>query len=234
MKLNRLVRRYIFPHRRRPVLSYSQCWEDLIIAFILKGFGIDKPSYLDIGAHNPIVFNNTYYFYRRGGSGVCIESQPELFRRLRQVRKRDICLNIGLGSSKVKLSNFYVVQPDTLSTFSKDVAEEYVSFGYRIEKVIQIPLFPINQIFADHFVDRTPNIISLDTEGNELDVLNGLNFSVYRPEVFCVETLTHVGGNKITSIIDLLEQNGYFVYADTYINTIFVEKRKYENAKKRI
>ena len=40
--------------------SYSQCGEDIIVGLVLDGLGIAKPTYLDIGTHDPVVLNNTY------------------------------------------------------------------------------------------------------------------------------------------------------------------------------
>jgi hypothetical protein len=46
--------------------------------------------------------------------------------------------------------------------------------------------------------------------------------------VFCAETLKYDESSrapKIKEIIDLMIDNDYFIYADTYINTIFVDKK---------
>ena len=45
--------------------SYSQFGEDLIVNRILNLMGIEKLSYLNIGAHNPVCLNNTYFFTKR-------------------------------------------------------------------------------------------------------------------------------------------------------------------------
>lgn len=54
-----------FSSIRHQLPSYSQCGEDRILAFIFRSLGIDKPSYLDIGAHHPYMLNNTMYFIGR-------------------------------------------------------------------------------------------------------------------------------------------------------------------------
>jgi hypothetical protein len=60
-----------------------------------------------------------------------------------------------------------------------------------------------------------------------MQVLGSFDFSSFRPEVFCVETLTYTEDKteqKIQGIFDLMIANGYMTYADTYINTIFVDR----------
>ena len=215
--------------------SYSQSGEDLIISFIFNNFlGIPKPTYLDIGAHHPSYLSNTYLFYQRGCSGVCVEPDPTLFSKIQKKRKRDICLNVGVGLENKSEDDFYIMTTKTLNTFSKEEAIRYQSYGrQKIEKVIKIPMVPVNDIIGQYF-SKTPNLISLDVEGLDYQILNTFDFSRYRPEVMCIETLTYTEDQterKIRNIIDLMLLNDYFVYADTYINTIFIDKKAWSNRK---
>ena len=48
--------------------------------------------------------------------------------------------------------------------------------------------------------------------------------------VFCVETITYSDsgvGEKIKKIDNLMADRGYLKYADTYINTIYVDSRRW-------
>ena len=62
--------------------SYSQCGEDIIVARLLRDMGIDMPFYVEIGTNDPVIFNNTYFFYRRGAHGVCVEPNPKLHKKI--------------------------------------------------------------------------------------------------------------------------------------------------------
>ena len=65
-------------------------------------------------------------------------------------------------------------------------------------------------------------------------VIKSIDYDNCRPAVICVETLsfsTSGNGIKNNTIIAFLEGRGYMVYADTYINTIFVCQEKWKNAK---
>src|SRR6476620_2881599 len=72
--------------------SYSQAGEDRILSYLFVTMGIKNPSYLDIGANHPVEGNNSYLFYEKGGTGVCVEADPSLFEDLSSVRKNDKCL----------------------------------------------------------------------------------------------------------------------------------------------
>jgi FkbM family methyltransferase len=211
---------------------YSQCGEDIIAARILGRLKIAQPNYLDIGANHPVKLNNTYKFYERGCNGVLIEPNPFLYNELKKQRPRDKVLNIGIGIESKKHCYFYVMSNEFLSTFSEESAKKVESYGKeKIERILNIPLKNINQILTDHF-DDYPNFVSLDIEGNDFEILKTLDFSKFRPEVFCIETITFTQNNteeKVISIFDFMEKNGYMVYGDTYINTIFVDKIKWKN-----
>ena len=61
-----------------------------------------------------------------------------------------------------------------------------------------------------------------------MQILKSFDFSHYRPEVFCIETLTYAENHserKVTEILEFMKSNDYFNYADTYINTIFVDNK---------
>ena len=129
-------------HRRRSekgFVSYSQSGEDIIVAQLLNQFDITMPSYLDIGANEPILLNNTYHFYRKGCWGVCIEPNPRLFRRLRRVRRRDTCLRAGVSDETNSSARFYRMSAHTLGTFSREEAAAYERLGYPIVEEIPIP-----------------------------------------------------------------------------------------------
>lgn len=208
--------------------SYAQCGEDLIIQFIFGWLKITKPTYLDIGAHHPTWLSNTYLFYRNGSSGVCIEPDPECYDAIKRKRKRDICLNVGIGTDDRKYADFFVMTARTLNTFSREEAERSQNtriFGeQRIEKIIQIPIQTVNDILEEYFPDGV-NLISLDVEGMDFEIIRTFNFDRFRPEVFCIETLRPEDQGSLSkneSLISFMTANGYMVYADTYINTIFV------------
>lgn len=208
-------------------ISHAQCGEDLILDHLFSWLKIDNPTYLDIGAHHPMYLSNTYYFYQKGCHGVCVEPDPVLFTEIAEKRPNDICLNVGVGVSSQDKAPFYIMTASTLNTFSEEEARRCESYGQvRIEKIMDVPLVSVNEILAVNFA-QCPHFVSLDVEGLDLDIVRSFDFAAYRPQVFCIETITYTQNNtevKIKEIIDYMESKDYFVYADTYINTIFVDR----------
>ena len=214
-------------------ISYSQSGEDLIIEQIFMALGRDWITYLDLGANHPTRFSNTYLFYRNGNSGVCVEPDPTVQPLFKRWRDRDILLTCGVGLEEGE-ADFYIMTTNTLSTFSKEEAERYQGYGrQKIAKVIKLPLKPVNAIMEQHF-EKCPNLVSLDIEGMDFQILKSLDLDKWRPDVFCIETLTYTEDKterKLDEIIEYMKSKDYIVYGDTYINTIFVDKKIWQQRK---
>ena len=212
-------------------LSYAQQGEDIALWQILSWvLGIERPTYLDVGAHHPVFNNNTYYFYERGSRGVLVEPNPALHGVLEQLRPRDVLVRAGIGFAAQAEADFYIIggsEDAQLNTFSPQQAEALVTRSngrYRIERVMKIPLLGINELMRKHW-NGPPNLLSLDTEGLDLAILRSLDFERLRPDVVCVESV-EVGGRRVTSeIMQLMAQKGYDARGGSFVNTIFVDRR---------
>jgi hypothetical protein len=211
--------------------SYSQQGEDLIVESILEYLGTRNPSYLDIGAADPIRINNTYLFYRKGCRGVLVEPNPAYCRRLTAERPGDKVLNVGIGFMGEKDADYYMiggrVNSADLNTFSKEQAEigSAKSNGkYFVEKVIKMPMVNITVVMQENF-GGAPSFLSIDTEGVDFDILCSLDFDRFRPSIVCVETAVFGTMRVETKILDLMASKDYIVRGSTFINTIFVDNR---------
>jgi FkbM family methyltransferase len=221
-----------YDRRSNTHFSYAQQGEDLIMHDILGEIGIQDPiTYLDVGAFDPIYHSNTYLFYKAGGRGVLVEPNPAKVGRLESVRPRDRTLNVGVGTSAQRtFADYYMIGGSTkgvLNTFSKQDADEIErrsNGAYKVEKVIKLPLDNINTIMQQE-LGGAPNLLSIDTEGMDLDILKTMDFERFRPDVICVETL-QVGTDHIeVDTLRFLESKHYSARGATFVNTIFVDDR---------
>lgn len=210
-------------------LSFSQAGEDLIIKFIFEAIGIARPTYMDIGAHHPNKINNTALFYMLGSRGINIEPDPELFLPFTKERQEDTNLNIGI-TQKPGSSDLYILSSSSLNTFSKQEAKKYESEGFSVVNKVRIKTKNINSVIRK-YMGEAPDLLTLDVEGMDYEVIKSLDFDKYSPKVVCVETISFSQsgrGKKDHRIIKLLETKGYLLYADTYINSIFVQRALWE------
>lgn len=210
--------------------SYSQSGEDIIVKFIFDVIGIKKPTYIDVGAYHSEHLSNTALFYHDGSRGINIEPDPTLFGDLKQVRSEDVNLNIGLLDTKTEI-DFYILSTPTLNTFSKHEAEKYTLDGkYTVNSVVKVSVDTISNVIEQYCKGQYPDFLSLDVEGLDFVILQSIDYEKSSPLVICVETISfseNGTGVKDMAIINFLESKGYMVYADTYINTIFVKKSEW-------
>jgi FkbM family methyltransferase len=208
--------------------SYSQAGEDAVLRFLFKDYPIDlrDVTYLDIGARHPVFGSNTFLFYCAGSKGVCVDADVTFINMQRDMRPRDTVLNVAVADSEAAEGKFYFMEGGG-STLDKREAEHRASLGTaEIKQVLQVPFVTINTLIKQNF-DSYPTLLSIDIEGLDLRVLQSLDYTKYPIPVICVETCTYSETHvrpKDTTIAAFLTTKGYEAYADTYVNTIFVNK----------
>jgi hypothetical protein len=100
--------------------------------------------------------------------------------------------------------------------------------GHRVVKTLRVPVMTVAEVLGK--CSPAPDFVNIDTEGLDLEIARAIDFSIHRPAAFCVETLTYSEdghGEKILPLFELFESKGYFAYADTHVNTIFVDRDRW-------
>jgi FkbM family methyltransferase len=206
------------------VRSWSQEGEDLVLNRIFEqqksGF------YVDVGAHHPKRFSNTYLFYQRGWRGINLDAMPGSMKAFRKFRPRDINIEIGIGEHEEKLDYFVFNEP-ALNGFSKDLSEERTSPGakYKIEKVIKVDVSPLNKVLDRHLpIGQKIDFMSIDVEGLDLKVLKSNDWQKYRPTYVLAEVL----GSSLHEIAQsdvgrFMRSVDYVLYAKC-MNTVFFKE----------
>jgi FkbM family methyltransferase len=225
----------VAPHRPGPATpyqgrrSFAQQGEDLILYNLLRhDLKIETPSYLDIGAGDPVLSNNTYALYLTGSRGVLVEPNPVLVRKIRTVRPGDVVVGCGVGLAGTREADYFVIRGRwPLNTFSREAVAEYRKQSPEdpVERVLRMPLVPINRLIADCFGDA-PDLLSIDIEGMDLAVLKTVDFRAHRPAAICAETKKPRMSHDSTPIARLLRAKGYVACAGSLYNTIFVDRSR--------
>ncbi len=219
-------------------ISFSQTGEDIIVEIILNTIGYTKNiNYCDIGANSPWKLSNTAKFYfknKRDYTGVLVEPDPFLAKFLKSKRKNDIIVNKGIKSQEEDLTelDFFIMDSKTLNTFSNEEASYYESLGYKVNEVKSVEVVDINSLFESYFINKQIHFLSIDVEGLDYQILKSLDFKRFKPICICIETINFVTegmAQKDDRIINFLLSNGYFEYAFTGINSIFVNKQMWLN-----
>ncbi len=199
--------------------SYSQEGEDMILRRLFekqkKGF------YVDVGAHHPFRFSNTYFFYKKGWRGINIDATPGCMRLFNKFRPRDLNLEYAISDSK-RVLPYYIFEVAALNTFSKELADNRIEDGRILLREEKIRLYPLSKILDDHLGrDAKIDFMSVDAEGFDFSVIKSNDWDKYRPTVILVESLDFDLANYGESeMYNYLSGTGYKLFAKT-INTLF-------------
>lgn len=213
-------------HRRRGVeVSFSQSGEDILSLYALRRLGITVPSYIDIGANHPTKFSNTYLFYLLGGRGLNIEPDPEMAALIRKERPRDETLNVGAGREAGELE-FFIMAQSAFNTCSRSEAEEVQrTSGIALRKTMKIEVVNVGALLRER--GFSPDFMNVDVEGMDMDILASIDWERNRPGVVCVETVDYTTQQKRPEVTEFMRSKDYAPYADTFLNTIFIDGRKW-------
>jgi len=207
--------------------SYSQCGEDLLLDFYFSNrFPNQKVGkYIDIGAHHPTIMNNTYLFYKKGWRGINIEPVPEQQLKFKKQRPADINIMCGIGTASEN-KDFYIMDPPTLSTYDRKTAENYIELGHKIIRVDNVCFWSVSDLISKCGIKDNIDLLTIDIEGQELDIIQSFISKGIKPKTMICETLAYSSqfssAQKEQDKIDAIIREGYFLYADTFINSIFI------------
>lgn len=205
---------------------YSQFGEDYLLweffEHKLEGF------FVDIGAFDGVHLSNSYSFELQGWNGICVEPHPVYFDYCRNSRPNSYCVNAAcVGDETKQHVEFLSEEMGLLSGIGfnreADVRQRYAKRGLNFEgfKKVEIPAVTIDNLLAAYLPESVAiDFISIDVEGTETDVLDGLDLNLYQPRVLIIETNTP----DFKQVIDryLSQAGGYMCARSLAVNTFYV------------
>ena len=208
---------------------YSQCGQDKYLnekCFRNKRGGV----FVDIGAHDGISYSNTYYFEKvLGWRGICIEPQPDIFKKLIQNRTA-ICIQ-GAISNFTGTAPFVKISgaPEMLSGLQGSydprhldrIGKELAQHG-GTQEVIMVDVFRLEDILKAHGLTKI-DFLSLDTEGSEKEILFSIDFNAVHIAYIVVEN-----NYKDSAIKNYLKKFGYQFVTKIGSDDLFKKKTKYD------
>ncbi len=209
------------------VKSYSQEGEDMILMRMLnnKANGL----YIDVGAHHPKRFSNTYCFYKQGWQGVNIDAMPGSMKAFNKTRPRDINIECPISNEQEELT-FYIFNEPAINTFSKSEAEKKDGLNnYKVVEKKTLTTKTLSDIL-DNYLKKEQQIdfLTIDVEGLDFKVLKSANLSKYKPKIILIETLESSLNNIVNNEISTyLTSFGYSIYAKS-VNTVFYVHKSFE------
>ncbi len=202
------------PKTRR--VSFGQTGQDILAEFLMirnkiitreQGF---LGTYVDIGCNDPHSGSNTFYFYERGWTGVCVDADPDLCTAFKLARPRDQIFACGIGNPE-RVQDFFLFDNPQHNTFNPGRARAKPE---RLRAVVPVRIRPLTDILAEAGVTDIA-FMSIDVEGLEMEVLGSLDFTRFRPRLLLTEALRPIGALQSDPIGAFLAAQGYTLVAHT-------------------
>ena len=199
----------------------SQAGEDYqiwrLLAFKRDGF------FVDVGAYDGVRGSNTYGLERLGWQGILVEANPVAAERCQINRPGSRVVHAAVGGCGAQgLVSFNVVtgdiDADMLSYMNSDERHgEMIRRANGRVKRVQVPFRSLNDILDANGAPRDIDLLSVDIEGQELLVVEGLDWNRFTPAVIVVEANSPQVG-------PFLESKGFARVAIVGANELFVRR----------
>lgn len=176
--------RFINPFYQK---SYAQEGEDLIFYRLIYG-KLERGFYVDVGAHHPKRFSNTYFFYKKGWRGINIEPMPGSKKLFDKYRPKDINIESPISLVEEELT-YYMFNEPALNGFIKDIrAIKNQTGNYKVLRTVNLKTKTLKKLFDEYLPsDKKINLLSVDVEGMDLAVLQSNDWKKYLPDYVMVE-----------------------------------------------
>jgi len=198
--------------------TYSQEGEDRILLRIFEN--TENGFYVDIGAHHPKRFSNTYIFYKKGWKGINVDAMAGSMIKFNRLRPKDINIEAAISDEHSEI-NYYSFKEAALNTIDERSATELQKNNELID-IIKTKTRRLSEILDKHLPpNQTINFLTIDVEGVDFNVLKSNNWNKYKPNYIIVE----IKDNNIETLINhkiaqYLKQKKYIIFAKT-VNTVF-------------
>ncbi len=165
---------------------------------VARGFTIGAPGfYVDVGAFDGRKYSNTWLFERIGWNGICVEAQELSFKHLQANRPNAINVHSIVTNNG---RDVLFVENNAQPMLSK-VTKTHV-------QGLSKPSKTLTQILEECDAPRKIDYLSIDVEGMDYEVLEGLKIENY--DITCI-TIEHNGEDQGSDIANWLWANNYLV-----------------------
>lgn len=188
--------------------------------------------FVDVGANEPQHDSQSHHLEQAGWTGVLIEPQPDLAARLRAERKGKV-FAVACSSPE----NSGQTLPLYLAGPMSSLHRGRMAPGAVPQAKIDVPVTTLDSVLEQAAAPVPVDFVSLDVEGNELEVFGGFTLPRWQPRLILMED--HVTGLEkhrfLTArgyrLIRRTNFNGWYVPAGAEVDVSWRERweilRKY-------
>jgi FkbM family methyltransferase len=166
--------------------SHSQFGEDMLARALLAN--VDRGVYVDIGAHHPVYYSNTYYFYRHGWRGLNVDAAPGTKALFDLLRGRDINVEACVADQANRAVVYFCFNQSALNTTDPATAEAHLKRpGVQLLERRTMTTVTLDSLLQRHLPGTKIDLLSIDVEGMDELILASHDWNRWRPTVVIVE-----------------------------------------------
>ncbi len=183
---------------------YGQNGEDFLLwSLFTPG---DAGFFVDVGAFDGVHTSNTLSFAQQGWTGLCIEPHPGYYPLLVRNRPESVCLQTACVGDPTLTEATMLIEPLGLFSGFHVNANPNMQGYYRARSMeypglteYVAPAATLDALLREHAPQRDRiDVLSLDVEGAEPDVMNGLTLPA---RVVAAEANTPEAAEKLQSVM---------------------------------
>ena len=163
-----------------------------------KYIDYDNGYYIELGSYDGITQSNTYYFEKnKNWKGILIEPIKHKFLECKKNRSKKnkffngACVSSNYKKNKIKFvySNLKSFSPIIIGKkkSQKQLVKPELLIGEK-NFTFETQALTLNKILKKFNAPKIIDLLSLDTEGAEFEVLNGIDYSIYKFKYLLIET----------------------------------------------
>jgi len=203
-------------------MSYSQLDQDIKclehLRYKTNGY------FVDIGAADGKSLSNTYKMEKEyGWKGICVEPLTEPFKLCEQNRPDSICRNTLIYDKCGEVEFNYIDGAEGESYMYSGISQDITCHKSAGGQKVLMNAITLTKLLEEAEAPELMDFLSLDTEGSELKILQGLDHNKYK---FRYMTIEHNYQEPIrTEIRDYLESIGYEYVGENSWDDIYILKQ---------
>jgi FkbM family methyltransferase len=206
------------------ILFHDTTWHGQfkVLRPLLLGQSGFAPVVVDVGANDGFYSSNSYPFVKRGWKAVLLEPHPGAFAaasKLHSGNRQVTLLNLACSDKPGELP--LILGGDEGGSHSTlDRRSDTESAGIRKPQSVSVKVEVLEKVLEEQNVPARFGLLTIDTEGHDFRVIQGLNCARFRPRVIITER-----NEDDEAKFDYLRQHSYQLHCTLEFDSIWTDTK---------